>query len=77
MFKLIKMLGKFVAKMYTKQATILVAKSKAQKSAAEAANREAAELLSVCKRLHSKSGETSDEAARVALQGQTLSKFFE
>jgi len=77
MFKLVKLLGRFVAKMYVREARLLIAESKVLKKASEEATKASIKLAEKSGELTILSTEASDKAARVALQGQTIGKFFE
>lgn len=69
MFILVKALGRLVSKMYIREARLLNKKAKAE---GEAAIR-LAKAAEVAKQ---KSLDNVDQAARVVLQGQAISKFF-
>lgn len=69
MFKLVKVLGRFVSKMYTREAKLLNKKAKVEAAAA-------IKLAQAADKARQASLANVDEAARVALQGQAISKFF-
>lgn len=70
MFKLIKLLGRFVSKMYIREARLLTKEASALRKVAVKAEKVAAESRKIA-------DESIDKSARIALQGQTLGKFFE
>ncbi len=69
MFALVKALGRFVSKMYIREARLLNKKAKVEGAAA-------VRLAKAAEVAKQKSLENVDAAARVALQGQSISKFF-
>lgn len=69
MFKLVKVLGRFVSKMYIREAKLLNKKAKVEAAAA-------IKLAEAADKARQASLDNVDEAARVALQGQAISKFF-
>lgn len=70
MFKLVKALGRFVSKMYNVEA-------RKQKSIAQAKAQKAIEMSLQSVVLEKEAGEHADQAARIALQAQTIGRFFE
>ncbi|SOO46806.1 hypothetical protein [Yersinia phage fPS-59] len=76
MVKLVKLLGLFVGKMYNRQARLLVIEAKAAKVLSDATSAKAAKLVSRAKELEETKESKLEESARVALQAQTITKFF-
>lgn len=70
MFKLVKLLGRFVGKMYNREAKLLAKKSDVLAKAAD-------DLQDAADRAHVESVESREQSKRIALQGQTIGKFFE
>lgn len=77
MFKLVKALGRLVAKLYAREARLKVAEAKALKKLSVETEQAAAKLREKSEQFETKAGELTDEAARVAIQAQAVGKFFE
>lgn len=76
MFKLVKLLGLFVGKMYSRQSRLLLAEAKAAKILSDKAQEQAAKLVSKAKDLDVTKEIKLHEASRVLSQGQQISAFF-
>lgn len=70
MFKLIKLLGRFVSKMYIREARLLNKEASALRKVAAKAEQVAADSRKIA-------DESIEKSARITLQGLTLGKFFE
>lgn len=76
MFKLVKLLGLFVGKMYSRQSRLLLAEAKAAKVLSDKAQEQAAKLVSKAKDLDVTKEIKLYEASRVLSQGHQISAFF-
>lgn len=77
MFKLVKALGRLVAKLYVREGKLKVSEAKACTQLATKAEELSAKSLTEANKLHGKSAELTEEAARIAVQAQAIGKFFE
>ena len=76
MFKLVKLLGLFVGKMYIRQSRLLLAEAKAAKVLSDKAQEQAAKLVSKAKDLDETKYIKLYESARAANQAVTITSFF-
>ncbi|WMX18727.1 hypothetical protein YpEc11_15 [Yersinia phage vB_YpEc11] len=76
MFKLVKLLGLFVGKMYSRQSRLLLVEAKAAKVLSDKAQEQAAKLVSKAKDLDVTKEIKLYESARVAHQAVTITSFF-
>lgn len=77
MFKLVKALGRLVAKLYAREARLKVAEAKALKKLSVETEQAAVKLREKAEQMETTSVELTGEAARIAVQAQAVGKFFE
>ncbi|QEG12934.1 hypothetical protein SIB_33 [Klebsiella phage vB_KpnP_Sibilus] len=77
MFKLVKALGRLVAKLYAREARLKVAEAKALKKLSAETEQAATKLREKAEQFETKSGELVAEAARIGIQAQAVGRFFE
>lgn len=77
MFKLVQLLGALVGKMYVRQAKVLNRQAKAADALSNLYSAKAAELVSKSKKWDEAKELKLQESARIAVQAQTITKFFE
>ncbi|AXG66376.1 hypothetical protein FNPHOIGM_00017 [Dickeya phage DchS19] len=77
MFKLVKALGRLVAKLYAREARLKVAEAKALKKLSVETEQAAVKLREKAEQFETKSGELVNEASRIAIQATAVGKFFE